>query len=225
VRPRSFSFIHPGHCRKVNEDSFYANDQDGLWIVCDGMGGHDDGLYASSLATDCFEALELNLDFEGNTNRIIETIHVIKKQLDKKVSLSKKEVMIGTTLILLYIEDNKGFCINAGDSRCYIVRDNTLSLISMDHTKELINEYGSQTVLTNALFSPGDVSIDIKKFNVQKEDVFLLCSDGLYNSLENKKIKQAMNLQSIELGLKSLSNSVLSTNADDNITGIIVGVL
>ena len=224
MKMNSFSFIHPGHMRKVNEDSFYSNDDEGLWIVCDGMGGHEEGLFASSLATDCFEALNLDLDFEGNIQRIIETIHFIKKQLDKKVSILNREVIIGTTIILLYIKDNYAFSINAGDSRCYILRNNNLSLISMDHTKELIEESGTRSILTNALFAPGDISIDTKRFLVKKNDIFLLCSDGLYGSLSNEKIKEAMTNQKPELRLKLLVNQVLKSDADDNITGVMVGM-
>jgi serine/threonine protein phosphatase PrpC len=52
---KSIYYTHPGHERKINEDSFYACDKDGLWIVCDGMGGHEEGSFASHLVTDSFE--------------------------------------------------------------------------------------------------------------------------------------------------------------------------
>lgn len=225
MKVHSSSFIHPGHIRRVNEDSFYSNDEEGLWIVCDGMGGHEEGLFASNLATDSFEALELHFDFEVNVQRIIQTVHFIKKQLDKKIAMLGRDIIIGTTLILLYIKGNNAFCMGAGDSRCYLLRDNKLSLVSMDHTRELVDESGMQTVLTNALYAPGDISVDTKRFAVKHNDTFLLCSDGLYNSLTNQQIKKAMDNETLKVGLKSLVTCVLADKADDNLTGVMVGLL
>lgn len=224
MKIQSSSFTHPGYVRKVNEDSYYVNDHKGLWVVCDGMGGHEEGLFCSTLATDSFEALELNEDFQSNTDKIIQMIHLIKKQLDKKASTLKEGMIIGTTLVLLYIKDDEALCISAGDSRCYILREEKLSLVNVDHTKELMLDEKVRSVLTNALFAPGDISIDIKRFIVKKDDRFLLCSDGLYNYLDNKKIKKAMGDVVYKNGLKSLTSSVLENEADDNITAVMVGI-
>ena len=224
MKIRSFSFTHPGHQRRVNEDALYADDEKGLWIVCDGMGGHKEGLFASHLATDSFEVLELNLDFEKNVDRIVQTIHLIKQQLDKKVAMLNDQAIIGTTLILLYIQGENALCVSAGDSRCYILRNGRLSLINMDHTRDLIEEENIRSVLTNALYAPGDISIDVKRFTVKPSDVFLLCSDGLYTYVDNHKIKTSMNDAILERGFKSLTSSVLTSSAEDNLTGIMVGV-
>ncbi|MEJ2372246.1 MAG: serine/threonine-protein phosphatase [Sulfurimonas sp.] len=223
MKAKSFSFTHPGHKRRVNEDSFYTDDQKGLWVVCDGMGGHAEGLFASSLATDSFELLKLGPNFEQNVEKILQTIRFIKQQLDKKVAMLDVDDLVGTTLILLYIQDEKALCISAGDSRCYILRDNRLSLVNTDHTRDIIlEEKNIRSVLTNALYAPGDINIDIKKFSIKKNDVFLLCSDGLYSYLDNQTIKQSMNNAAHGLGLKSLKELVLSEDADDNLTGAMV---
>ncbi|WP_345980450.1 PP2C family serine/threonine-protein phosphatase [Sulfurimonas sp. HSL3-2] len=224
MKIHSFSFTHPGHQRRVNEDSLYADDNKGLWIVCDGMGGHEEGLFASHLATDSFEVLELNLNFEKNAERIIQTIHLVKQQLDKKVAMLNTQAIIGTTLILLYIQGDSALCISAGDSRCYILRNDRLSLVNMDHTRDLIDEENIRSVLTNALYAPGDISIDVTRFTVKQNDVFLLCSDGLYAYADNQKIKRSMNDEILERGFKSLTSSVLASSASDNLTGIMVGV-
>ncbi|QFR48942.1 serine/threonine-protein phosphatase [Sulfurimonas lithotrophica] len=226
MKNKSFSFTHPGHKRRVNEDSFYVNDEKGLWVVCDGMGGHEEGLFASSLATDSFSALELNSTFNDNVERILQTIHFIKQQLDKKVYTLDINDFVGTTLILLYIKDGKALCISAGDSRCYILRNDKLSLVNKDHTRDVIDaKQETRSVLTNAIFAPGDINIDIKKFTINKNDVFLLCSDGLYSYLNIKEIKHAMNLAFEGRGLNLLKTSVLSQDADDNLTGAMICVL
>lgn len=221
---KSFSFTHPGHSRQVNEDAYYADDLSGLWIVCDGMGGHKEGNFASHLVTDTFEKLKLNSNFEQNVQTITKYIHHVKKHLEKKVEMLNKRTIIGTTIILLYIQEENAICIYAGDSRCYNLRDNKLSLVSKDHTKEIVEGNKFKKVLTNALFAPGEIFIDTKRFKVKKNDVFLLCSDGLYETLSNKLIKIAMKEHCFDIGMKCLTQKVLLDEANDNLTAILVGV-
>lgn len=220
----SFSFTHPGHQRKINEDAYYSNDEMGLWIVCDGMGGHEDGNFASHLVTDTFESLSFEGEFNTSVEKIIKTVHYIKTKLDKKVNQTSKKAIIGTTLILLYIKKDKAICIHAGDSRCYNLRDNKLSLVTVDHSRELIQNNSSRKVLTNALFAPGDISIETKKFRVKQNDTFLLCSDGLYDKVNNNLLKEAMGEKDFCFAMKRLSQHILANEADDNITGILVGI-
>lgn len=220
----SFSYTHPGHIRKINEDSFYSSDEDGLWIVCDGMGGHKEGNFASHLVTDTFEYLRLHDSFEDNINLFKEQIEKIQNKLILKVKMSSTNDLIGTTLLLLYIQDNKACLIHCGDSRCYNLRNNTLSLVSKDHTRELMTDEGIKKVLTKALYAPGEFFIETKKFLVNVNDVFLLCSDGLYDNLTNESIKAAMNMDVLESAMKNLSSIVLNTKADDNLTAVLVSV-
>lgn len=220
----SFSYTHPGHIRKVNEDSYYSSNKDGLWLVCDGMGGHDDGNFASHLVTDTFEYLKLGDNFEENIKLFEDKIYKIHEKLLLKVQRAKRAKLIGTTVILLYIKDNKAASIFCGDSRCYNLRDDKLSLVSSDHTQEIMTKEGIKKVLTKALYAPGEVSLEIKKFIVKKDDVFLLCSDGFYDNLKNSDIKNAMKISCLEEATKSLSRKVLQSKADDNLTAILVGI-
>jgi len=220
----SFSYTHPGHSRKINEDSYYCSDEDGLWIVCDGMGGHKDGNFASHLVTDTFEYLNLLDGFENNIYLFQEEIKKIQNKLVLKVQMSRENDLIGTTLILLYIHNNKACLIHSGDSRCYNLRNNVLSLVSKDHCKEIVTSEGSKKVLTKALYAPGEFFIETKTFSVNKEDVFLLCSDGLYDNLSNENIKAAMKMDVLKNAMKDLSTRVLNTKADDNLTAVLVSV-
>jgi len=220
---KSFAFTHPGHIRKVNEDSFYASDERGLWMVCDGMGGHEEGNFASHLVTDIFEEMQMSGNFENKIfimNKQIEKIHNILKN---KVEKSGEDITIGTTLILLFIEGNKGVCIHSGDSRCYNLRDGVLSTVTKDHSVEINDLYGYRKVLTSALSAPGNLFVETTRFIVKKDDSFLLCSDGLYDNIPSKIIKLSLEDNSLEIGMERLRSSVLSTKADDNITAIMVG--
>ncbi len=219
---RSLAFTHPGHVRQINEDSFYASDIKGLWIVCDGMGGHEEGNFASRLITDLFEELELSQNFEENINLMSSQLEVIHKILLKKVAQFEENIKIGSTIILLYINGSNGVCIHSGDSRCYNLRNDILSTVTKDHAIEINDFYAQRKVLTSAICAPGNLQLEITRFLVEENDTFLLCSDGLYDNVSNMTLKNSMEDLDIQNGLEKLRFSVLSSTADDNITAIIV---
>ncbi len=219
----SLSFTHPGHVRKVNEDAFYSCDEKGLWIVCDGMGGHDEGNFASHLITDIFEEFELTGDFEDRIALMNKQLKVIHNILQNKVKKMGEDIRIGTTLMLLHIFEDKGVCIHSGDTRCYNLRDNILSTVTKDHAVEIDDFYGYRRVLTSAISAPGDMNIEITRFIVKQNDIFLLCSDGLYDNVTNQVIKDSME-EDLEDGIEKLKFNVLSSVADDNITAVMVEI-
>ncbi|QKF81493.1 hypothetical protein CRV08_10355 [Halarcobacter ebronensis] len=220
---KSFYFTHPGHVRKVNEDAFYTCDEKGLWIVCDGMGGHDEGNFASHLVTDIFEEFELKGSFEDRIVLMCKQLKIIHTLLQNRVDKLGNDVQIGTTLMLLHIYENKGVCIHSGDTRCYNLRNNILSTVTKDHAIEIDDFYGYRRVLTSALSAPGDLKIEVTRFIVHPEDVYLLCSDGLYDNVANQTIKSSMEKEPLNLGIDILKFNVLSSVADDNITAVLIG--
>ncbi len=80
----SHSFTHPGHIRMNNEDAYFTNDASGLWIVCDGMGGHQEGNFASHLVTDIFEQVNLSGSFDQKIEAITSQFYNIHRILQKK---------------------------------------------------------------------------------------------------------------------------------------------
>ena len=219
----SFCLTHSGYKREINEDSFCSNDNSGLWIVSDGMGGHSDGSFVSNLITSTFEKIKFSFNFNENCELISKTIKQIKIRLDEKTRVSQKKETIGATLMLLHIVNDEAVVFYSGDSRCYNIRDNKLSLVVVDHSRDMIVKNETKKVLTKAIFSPGELLFETKKFKVKKNDIFLLCSDGLYDNLNNSEIKSAMQTRSFKKGMKTLFNNVLSGEADDNLTGILIG--
>ena len=220
----SHSFTHPGHIRMNNEDSYFTNDSSGLWIVCDGMGGHQEGNFASHLVTDIFEQVELRGSFDQKIEAITSQFYNIHRILQKKVHKLGNNAVIGTTLVLLLIEGEQAVSIHSGDSRCYVVRNNTLSMVTQDHARNISSEHGERKVLTRALCAPGELSLEVKKFQTQRNDVFLLCSDGFYDNLSHNLIKEGMQISVFEEGMSLMSSKVLSGEADDNLTATLVGV-
>ncbi len=221
---KSYYATHPGHVRQNNEDSFYVSDDRALWIVCDGMGGHQEGNFASHLVTDIFEQMQMSGSFDNKIEAIKSQIYNIHMILKKKVQKIGHNAVIGTTLVLLHIEGNKGVSIHAGDSRCYLLREGKLSLVTLDHAREIETANGMRKVLTNALSAPADLSLEVKKFKVEEGDVFLLCTDGLYDNVTPEFIKDALSCNLLQIGLDMLISSVLSKEANDNLTAVIVEV-
>jgi len=220
----SYSYTHPGHIRMNNEDSYYSSDRSCLWIVCDGMGGHQEGNFASHLVTDIFEQVHLTGTFDNKIDLITSQFYNIQKILEKKVHKLGNNAVIGTTFVLLLIENEKGVCIHSGDSRCYVYRDHILSLATKDHAKSVQGKDGERKALTKALSAPGTLSLEIKKFHVKKKDVYLLCSDGFYDNLSSGAIKEGMKSESLEQGMKLMTDTVLSSKADDNLTATLIQV-
>lgn len=220
----SHSFTHPGHIRMNNEDAYFTDDKSGLWIVCDGMGGHQEGNFASHLVTDIFEQVTLSGTFDQKIEAISSQFYNIHRILQKKVHKLGSNAVIGTTLVLLLIEGEQAASIHSGDSRCYVYRDGILSMVTQDHAKSIPGENGERKALTRALCAPGELSLEVKKFQTQQGDVFLLCSDGFYDNLSQESIKEGMQTDLLEKGMQFMSSKVLSGVADDNLTATLVGV-
>ena len=99
----------------------------------------------------------------------------IHRILQKKVHKLGDSAVIGTTLVLLLIDGEQAVSIHSGDSRCYIYRNGTLSMVTQDHAKNIQSEHGERKALTRALCAPGELSLEVKKFQTFKDDcVFTL---------------------------------------------------
>lgn len=222
MQVRSHSFTHPGHIRMNNEDAYFSNDKEGIWIVCDGMGGHQEGNFASHLVTDIFERIQLRGSFEEKLDAITSQFYNIHRILQKKVHKLGGSAMIGTTLVMLFVQGRQAASIHSGDSRCYIVRDDELAMVTKDHTRLIPHKDGERKVLSKALCAPGELSLEVKRFEVRERDVFLLCSDGFYENLPHTVIKNGMSEASLEKGMAYMSSMVLKGDATDNLTATLV---
>ncbi|AXH09782.1 hypothetical protein CP960_11610 [Malaciobacter halophilus] len=214
----SVYFTHPGHVRRVNEDSFYSDDENSLWIVCDGMGGHKDGSFASHLITDLFEDITLTSSFINNVELIQNQLLKAHQLLQKRTNNTSTKTIIGTTVVLLYIYENRAVCFHCGDSRCYSYK-NTLKCHTKDHSKI----YKGKRVLTSAISAPSKSFIlEKSSFYIDEINRFLLCSDGLYDYISEEIISYLMKQKDIQKSMDILISNILKTPAEDNITAILI---
>lgn len=226
-----FSYLsHPGKVRNNNEDSFFILPELGVWAVADGMGGHNCGEIASAVG---LKALHRSLVSGSDLADAIQNAHLeIKKQAAKD---SETQGM-GMTLVAVQIEADIYRVAWVGDSRAYIWRGN-LRQLTKDHSylqmlmdQGLIDEEGARShpyknVITQALGSSDKetVQVDVIEEKREKDDIFLLCSDGLTGQVSDSKIA-AILAGNCTLDLKAdrLLKEALLNEADDNITLILL---
>lgn len=223
-----------GMVRQINEDSIMTKPEIGLWAVADGMGGYEAGDVASNMIVSSLENIEkheyLNSFVDEIEDRIIDANHRI---------LEYAEIMhdgrtLGSTVISLLIKGQVGVCLWAGDSRLYLLRNNQLQQISRDHshvqelidqgviTKEEALNHPDGNVITRAIGTSNELYVDVKAFNVQVGDTFLLCSDGLYNAVDEIDIEQHMRSHDTDNAVKQLVVAALENGAPDNVSIVLV---
>lgn len=202
MNPLYFSSKGP---RITNEDSYliHRDEKGGLiLVIADGLGGHKSGKYASHYATLSFVNKIKNID-DFSSENLIEILNQIHSELLALGDADDSKKGMATTLTAIYINSKKHLCgVHIGDSRAYLLRENGLQQLTIDHTEaqklfndglitkeELIN-YPRKNILSTALGAKKN-ALDIQTFTYELEnnDRILLATDGFYNNLHKKQIR------------------------------------
>ena len=231
-----------GTKREKNEDAMYASEDKDLplYIVADGMGGHNAGDIASNMAVDIIKEKFLSdkesLNSPRKIKKFIKNVLIEANEIiyEKSVNELNCEGM-GTTVVLGYYYDNKVYIGHVGDSRVYIIRNNNMAQITEDHTlvNELIKKgsitesqalnHPQRNIITQALGTSIDIEIDLDTVEFTSGDLLLLCTDGLYNMLEEKIILETLTKsRCLDEGTRTLVNMANENGGMDNITIIII---
>ena len=234
-----------GLTRQLNEDNLgwkRLSDRASLFVVADGMGGHDCGELASMLAvkTICDVALEheatgpqgddaLESMFDESFQKANNTI---KDQADAKGT------DMGTTMVsLLVVDQNTGFMANVGDSRGYLLREGALHQVSKDHslvqkmvergriTPEEARHHPHSNILLRTVGTERDIDIDIFRVELESGDKVMMCSDGLWGEVEDRDIESILNTYSDpRIAARELVRAAHHGGGKDNVTLMIVTV-
>lgn len=237
-----------GRVRDHNEDSFLVDKKLGLFVVCDGMGGHAAGEVASNLAArivrDSLAAERDALDeFEqghGRTTRkdVLRLLEASVQQACSTVHhegvLDESKRGMGTTLDALLILGNRGFIAHVGDARIFLYRQGSVHQLTEDHSlinellkrgrlsREQIEKVQYKNAVTRAVGVYESVEVDVFDFDVLPGDRFLLCSDGLHGYLEEAELRRLFE----EIPEESLTPHLIQLANDrggkDNITAVVV---
>jgi protein phosphatase len=227
----SHGVSHTGCVRQLNEDSYLMEPRTGLWVVADGMGGHDAGEIASDaivrhLATVgiASSAPDLRARFEDRLNKAHGEIRAIARA---------RGVTIGSTVAALLAMDGKFACLWSGDSRIYLIRDAAIQQMSRDHTEvqELVDSgkisaaearhWPRRNVITRAIGVGEDIWLDFQQGDIVRGDVFVLGSDGLTAHVSDAEIEAAV-MAPPRTACEALLEKVLARGGTDNVTIIVV---
>jgi len=233
---RSAARTDPGKVRARNEDAFLASPQQGLWVVADGMGGHQGGDIASKLIVASLADLPVEESFAERLKAVRQCLHWLNRRLGQELTVTAghHDSIMGSTVVALLVEGNRGACVWAGDSRCYMWRGQRLYQLSKDHSlqQKLIDEqqmsvaqaeaHPAAHALTRAIGAAEQLTLDVLEFEVYPGDVFLLCSDGLYQGVSSDALGNALSLAAPHIALERLFDGALSGSARDNLTAVVV---
>lgn len=225
-----------GRVRKNNED-YFADKKIGrdehLFIVADGMGGHQAGDIASSLGTNVFiknykKLRAGNISISDSLNQSL--LKANAAILDKATKEPDKKGM-GTTFSALVLKRRKGYIIHIGDSRIYRIRKNKIERLTKDHTfvEKMLDEgritekearnHPHRNILYYSLGARDNLSPQIiKDLDIKDKDAFLLCSDGLNTMVEDPVLKDYCLLYPPEKGVNELIKIANENGGTDNIT-------
>lgn len=224
-----------GLVRKNNEDAVYYNMEKQIFLVADGMGGCAAGEVASSLAVETV----LHVISSSQATNPGELLRAAFYQANDRIfQMAQKDPGfhgMGTTLTALWIVDDRAFVVHVGDSRAYLIRKENITGLTKDHSLvgELMREGGlteeqamthpQKNILTRALGSESLVQVDIKEIEIQKQDYFLLCTDGMSNLVSSEEMAGVIkNSREIKDALEKLLALALERGGYDNISAILV---
>ena len=232
-----------GQKRHTNEDSYAVELDYGLFIVSDGMGGHTEGDKASTMAVEIVRdfiktaltdsEITWPLGVDDSLPMEINAISVGTRLANRHIFNQSKDM--GTTIVILLIRDNRAYICHVGDSRIYRIRNNMIEQLTEDHslvadeirrgtiTKEMGKHYPLRHVITRAIGTSADIQCDCMVEDVIKEDMFLLCSDGLSGMLDDSDIlKITMEGDNIGECCERLVKMANEKGGNDNITAVLV---
>lgn len=223
---------HAGLRRELNEDTYYGDSDLGLWLVADGMGGHEYGEVASALARETI-VREIR---QGAS--LAQAIRTADEDIIRASRRRSDALPMGTTVVALRITGNRFEVAWVGDSRAYLWRDGTLAQLSHDHSyvQELISQgaitvdqartHPHRNVVTQALgvTEPQNLNVETLAGELRPGMQVLLCSDGLTEEVEDAGISQVLGHTecSAQECVDGLVAAALDGGGSDNITVVLV---
>ncbi len=225
---RSAAATSKGNVRGQNEDAVLDRPEAGLWVVADGMGGHNAGGVASSMIVEALTSLDRRASPSAQLDAVEDRLLAVNERL-YRASIDDQAGMSGSTLVALLALERHCLSIWAGDSRAYRSREGTLEQITHDHSEEQeMLDIGStleavaSNVITRAVGGSRELFLDIELRELHNHDRYLLCSDGLYRELSDADMGHHLTGNDPEGACKALMKQALSGKCSDNVSVIVV---
>jgi len=240
----------PGMVRSHNEDAVYGEAALGLAILADGMGGYNAGEVASGMATTLLastfagivptcqpQALDANGELVAH-QQLVAQIGAANSAIYNAAQSQPQYAGMGTTLVFAWFYDNRLTLAHVGDSRLYRLRDDDFRQLTKDHsllqeqldsgmiTAEEARYSQNKNLVTRALGVDPQVEVEINDFDVRPGDIYLLCSDGLNDMVEDEEMALTLQALGANLGLaaEQLVQMANDNGGRDNVSVILVKV-
>jgi protein phosphatase len=238
-----------GRRREQNEDSLFFDDGLGLYVVADGMGGHNAGEVASNLVAETIrdyikqnhsdaqveEQVNVDANLSKEARRLLAGIHLSNRIVHETALSNEAYRGMGSTVSAVYFTEKTFIVANVGDSLIYLIRDGKIELISVPHTliaeqTELDPENAEllwsdfKHVLTRAMGVDKAVKADINEVPFFKNDILVISSDGLTDKASPEEILELVYKRRSDKACHSLVDLANSRGGDDNITAIVLKV-
>lgn len=241
----------PGCIRSENQDRILCDDQLGLYIVCDGLGGRRRGDIAAQLATDTIHQYVecsrdpkevtwpygFNLRMSLAANRLSTAARMANRQVWRRSEESLECLGMGTTIGAVLLDSRTAAIANIGDTRVYLLRGDVLEQLSVDDTavgtsvpspEFSFGESGQpavRSVLTHAAGSREDAEVHLKECPLEAGDIMLLCSDGLHGLVSDERIRAILtSAASVNAGAAALMAAAREAGAPDNVSVVVAQV-
>ncbi len=219
---------HPGRKRRHNEDAYVIEPP--LFAVADGMGGAKAGEVASGLAAAALK--EGGGDGQSGEARVTELIQEANRRVFRRANEDRDASGMGTTMTVALVERDRVVFGHVGDSRAYLIRDGQIDQLTDDHslvaelvrsgrlTPEEAETHPQRSVITRAVGTEADVDVDTFSIEPAPGDLFLICSDGLTDMVDERTMIQAIERHrgNLEEAAKALVVAANRGGGEDNIT-------
>ena len=232
---KAYGATHVGRVRAVNQDAYYLPEAgESFAVVADGMGGHKAGEVASAMAVSEFTRW-LRCAPVPTEETVNYAVHEANRIIHRTAQRETDKSNMGTTLVSVWVDDEQVIECNVGDSRAYLLRDGTLTQISRDHslvgelveegkiTKQEAMHHPHKNYITRAIGTSSMVQPEIRTLDRKSGDVWLLCSDGMSNYIEDGELERILREQADRAKcVKKLIDLALERGGADNITVVLV---
>ncbi|MBC7467482.1 MAG: Stp1/IreP family PP2C-type Ser/Thr phosphatase [Bdellovibrio sp.] len=238
MRFQSWCLSDKGLKREGNQDSFLIDERLGLFIVADGVGGHQGGEVASAIAVETVREVVGHPKAGRFTPKEVlyqayeEASHRIFDRANQDIKLNG----MGTTMVMGYIRENKIYIANVGDSRSYLYRKPYIWQMTEDHslineqirlgllTEEQAHKTIGKNVITRSVGFERDVFPDVIEREFSVGDVFLFCSDGLSGMVDDQLMCQIFNQNPMDKVTPKMIEHALANGGDDNVTVLVLQI-
>lgn len=238
-----------GKVRRDNEDALLVDDELGLYVIADGMGGHRAGEVASRIVIESLhdyvkgcrngaappQPVVVDPSLSDEANRILSAIAVSNRKVKEAAEATEEYLGMGSTVSAVYVNERTLVAANVGDSPIYLIHKGRIELLSVSHTvlaeHAAINPIGTallssefKHVLTRAVGTEAEVKADICEVPYFKDDILVIGSDGLTDLVEAEEIQESVTSHSPCTACRQLVDLANARGGLDNISVIVLKV-